>query len=81
MKNTKQFYIDEKVTTWRRTWYTVTEDENIVSVVESESLPDIDHSEIIYETEEAMTPEQNSGFSTVEVFSEEGVLLWSNGKN
>ena len=80
-----RFYVDEKVTTWRRTWYS-TETENgeqqFISHLENGTdLPDdveMDESEVLYETEELMTPSENDNQSTFEIYEEGGKILWTN---
>lgn len=34
--------------------------------------------EILYDTEESMTPEDNNGYSTIEILADNGNLLYSN---
>ena len=41
---------------------------------------DIDDSEYLYDTEENITPEENSGLSTLELFSDDDILIYSNGE-
>lgn len=62
------YIVDEKVTVWRRTWYTTElSKEDFIKAVEREEV-ECDTSEIIYETEDRMTPEENDGQETFEVF-------------
>lgn len=77
------YYIDEKVTIWRRTYYNVegTEEEiknKLVESVEGSSDLEIFDSEILYETEESMTLENNNGNPTIEIFNETGETIWTN---
>ena len=77
------YYIDEKVTIWRRTYYNVegTEEEiknKLVESVEGSSDLEIFDSEILYETEESMTLECNNGNPTIEIFNETGETIWTN---
>ena len=84
----QSYYIDEKITIWRRTYYSIggTEEETKRVLLEGvEGLNDIldtnmGDSEILYETEELMTPEDNDGQSTMEVFNHRGETIWSNVK-
>ena len=81
------YYIDEKVTIWRRTYYNVegTEEEiknKLIDQFESKYPTDIEifDSEILYETEESITPEENNGMPTIEIFNDNGDTIWSNVK-
>lgn len=81
------YYIDEKVTIWRRTYYNVegTEEEiknKLIDQFESKYPTDIEifDSEILYETEESITPEENNGMPTIEIFNDSGDTIWSNVK-
>lgn len=73
--------IDEKVTIWRRTYCTVSE-ETLEDAVKRASELDYDEcldSQMLYETEEVMLPEYNGNNSTIEVHSDDlGTLLYSN---
>jgi hypothetical protein len=90
MEQSQSYYIDEKVTIWRRTYYSIdgTEEETKSTLIESvegrsggELLNGFVDSEILYETEELITPEENGGQPTMEVFNSKGETIWSNGKN
>lgn len=83
------YYFDEKVVTWRRNSFTIQAESQeqadalaIESIVEPWGI-EIDDSEILYETESTLTPEDNDGFSTIILFSEglgkEDRLLCQNG--
>lgn len=82
------YYIDEKVTIWRRTYYSFNGTEEETQKMLIESVEGRGHfldtnmidSEVLYETEELMTPEDNDGQPTMEVFNEKGETIWSNGK-
>lgn len=81
------YYIDEKVTIWRRTYYNVegTEEEiknKLIDQFESKYPTDIEifDSEILYETEESISPEENNGRPTIEIFNDNGDTIWSNVK-
>lgn len=81
------YYIDEKVTIWRRTYYNVegTEEEiknKLIDQFESKYPTDIEifDSEILYETEESISPEENNGRPTIEIFNDSGDTIWSNVK-
>lgn len=82
MSKTK-FYVDEKISVWRRSWYSsdkeMTTQEIIESVkVNSDDL-DLDFSEILDETEEHVSPANNNEFATTEIFDESGKSIWVNG--
>lgn len=81
-----RFYVDEKVTIWRRTWYSSDDEKSQEKLIES--VQGINHdftnsnmedSEVLYETEELMSLQDNGGQSTIEVFTEDGKMIWSNG--
>ena len=81
------YYNDEKVTIWRRTYYNVegTEEEiknKLIDQFESKYPTDIEifDSEILYETEESISPEENNGRPTIEIFNDSGDTIWSNVK-
>lgn len=78
----KRFYVDEKVTIWRRTWYSteneMTTEQIVESVKDENNNTEVEYSELIYETEMMMTPQENDGQSTIEIFSEDNKILWSN---
>lgn len=79
------FYLDEKVTTWMRTNFSV----------EAESLEDARQKAVdmmlsgetreysweqIPETIEQMNPEDNGGLSTKEIYDEDGRIVFINGE-
>lgn len=83
------YYYDEKVTVWIRNHFTIEAGSQegadaiaIESIVEPWGI-EIDYSEILYEKETTLTPEDNDGFSTIKLFSEglgkEDRLLCQNG--
>ena len=83
----KRFYVDEKVTIWRRTWYSSDDKNSQEKLIESVkgisndfTNSNMEDSEVLYETEELMSLEDNDGQSTIEVFTEDGKMIWSNGK-
>ena len=85
-------YIDYKVTLWKRVHFNKnTNLEKIIQAMEEKGLEGVFddelgfvEQEILYDTEEEMTPEENGGYSTVEVYAEGKFvdnLIWSNGKD
>ena len=85
-------YIDYKVTVWKRIHFNEnTNPKKIIQVLEEEGLDyvfDDDlgfvEQEILYDTEEEITPEKNGGSSTIEVYENNNPvddLIWSNGKD
>ena len=82
-------YIDYKVTVWKRIHFNENVDsEKVIQALEEGGLDDVfddelgfEEQETLYETAEEITPEENGGYSTIEVYSPVGELIWSNGKN
>ena len=80
-------YVDVKMTVWERVY--VNSEESLAEVINeiknngtigelSDAIfSDIDHSEMMYDTSELMTPEEN-GASTIEVYTSEGELAITN---
>ena len=84
-------YIDYKVTVWKRVHFNEsTNPKKVIQVLEEgfdvfdEELGFVEQ-ETLYETVEAMTPEENGGWSTIEVYEEDNDfinnLIWSNEKD
>lgn len=67
-----KLFIDEKYTLWTRTHVSVKADslEEAVEKCKNGNYED-SWSEYLYETVEGMTPEENDGFATVEIYSED----------
>jgi len=82
-------FIDCKVTMWKRIHLNKDVDsEKVIQALEEDRLDDVYddelgfvEQEILYETAEGMTPEENGGHSTIEAYSPAGELIWSNGKD
>jgi hypothetical protein len=79
------FYLDQKVTTWMRTNFEV-EAESFEEAVkkanemyESGKLYDISWDEV-EGVKENMDTEENDGYSTEELYYEDGNLIYQNGK-
>lgn len=66
------WFVDEKVKVWKRRYITV-EASNLDEAVKKYKEGDFDdeYTEELYETEELMSPEENNGFPTIEVYSKD----------
>lgn len=81
-----KFYIDRKLTTWDREFVSI-EAENIeeakkqiIEIVENGDYFDDSYVETIYETIEYLSPKDNSGMPTIEVYeNDDDELIWDNG--
>ena len=84
--------IDYKVTLWKRIHFNENIDsKKVIQILEEERLEDVFdeelgfvEQEILYDTEEEMTSEENDGYSTIEVYENNNPvddLIWSNGTN
>ena len=78
------FYVDQKVTTWMRTRFSVVS-QNIeearqlsVNVVKEGGTLDLPWDEVD-DTKEIMSLVDNGGFSTEEIFEHDGVVVYHNG--
>jgi hypothetical protein len=83
---TFNFYLDQKVTTWMRTNFSV-EGEDIevarqkaVDFVKEGNTSELSWDEIM-DTKEVMSLEENGGMSTEEIFEENGTYVYVNGKD
>lgn len=84
-------YIDYKVTVWKRVHFNKnTNPKKVIQVLEEDGLGDLFdeelgfvEQEILYDTQEEITPEENGGCSTIEVYAQKLIdkLIWSNGKD
>jgi len=76
-------YIDIKITTWER-WHVEDVSEVITTLKKDPPsvYPDVEAPlvERLEEVDDYMTVEENGGSSTVEVYNEEGELLYQNGE-
>ena len=65
-------FIDEKCKLWTRTYVTI-EADSLEEAIEKCKNGDYDNSwsESLYDTAETMTPEENGGEATVEIYSED----------
>jgi hypothetical protein len=83
---TFNFYLDQKVTTWMRTNFSV-EGESLevarqkaVDFVKEGNTSELPWDEIM-DTKELMSIEDNGGMSTEEIFEEDGTYVYVNGKD
>jgi hypothetical protein len=83
---TFNFYLDQKVTTWMRTNFSV-EGESLevarqkaVDFVKEGNTSELPWDEIM-DTKEVMSIEDNGGMSTEEIFEEDGTYVYVNGKD
>ena len=81
-----EFYLDQKVTTWMRTPFTVeAESEEIARQKAIEFVrqggTDLLGWDEVMDTKEVMSVEENGGESTEEIFTYDGVLINSNSEN
>ena len=79
------FYLDEKVTTWMRTNFSIEADsledarQKAVDMVLAGETAEYSW-EQIPETIEQMNPEDNGGSSTKEIYHEDGHIVFLNGE-
>jgi len=88
-----KFYQDAKCTIWRRSHFDVTADSYDEAVEKLKALKNKDlagddyddieftESEILFDTEEQLSPEENEGYSTLEILDPENRDIAGNGKN
>lgn len=78
--NLFKLYKDVKYASWDRLYYEV-EAETIEDAVKKIVDGDVEERDVegldVYET---LTPEENNDFSTIEIFSNTGELLYKNGE-
>lgn len=81
-----EFFVDVKHTVWTRSYFTITSTsyEDAVAVAkrmyDKGEIPDGDYDEIMYDTLDPMTLEQNTGFSTIEIHSADYGIILGNGE-
>jgi len=64
-------YQDLKSTIWRREYYSIdaeSEDEAVNKILNNKV--EMSDSELLYDTEECMKPDENNGHSTVEIYND-----------
>lgn len=85
---TFNFYEDEKVTIWNRTYFKVEAEtqeeanEKVSEAIKNGDVSDFKYttSEYIYDTVEELSVEENLGNSTIEIYSEGNELIYENAK-
>lgn len=81
-----EFFVDVKHTVWTRTYFSITSMsyEEALKVAkrmyDEGEIPDGEYDEILYDTLDPMTLDQNSGFSTIEVHSDNFGIILGNGE-
>ena len=81
------YYYDEKVAVWRRNHFTIeaeSQKEANAMAVEDMIEPwdiEIDDAEYLFDIQEGLSPENNNGYSTIELYSKEDEYnpLYENG--
>jgi hypothetical protein len=82
---TYDFYLDTKVTTWYRTPFSImANSEEDAKQLAIDFIKNDDHSEYSWEqiddTIEGMSVEDNGGYSTEEIYTGSGNMIWDNSK-
>jgi len=76
-------YIDRKETVWYR--YRIDKEEHEVGNLFEDKIINLmaesDHGEYMFDTGEGIEPHENGGFATIEVYRDDGKILWANGKH
>lgn len=84
------YYLDTKQTVWRRTYFSVEAEtfgeatDKMLRIIEDDDIYNDDHfveNEILYDTFEDMSVEENGGWATKELFSSEDEMIWENNNN
>lgn len=73
-------FVDEKVKVWKRRYMTV-EASDLDEAIKNYKEGNFDEgdTEELYETEELMSPEENNGFPTIEVYNKDSYdTIWTN---
>lgn len=66
-------YKDELIKIWRRCYYSNAKVEDVLN-----NSIDSDYSELLYDTEELILPENNGSSATIEIFNEDNELIEDN---
>lgn len=80
------FYLDQKVTTWMRTRFSVEGEsrdiarQKAVDFVKEGNTSDLPWDEVM-DTKEIMSLKDNDGVSTEEIFEEDGTYVYVNGND
>lgn len=81
-----EFYLDQKVTTWMRTRFSVEGEsrdiarQKAVDFVKEGNTSDLPWDEVM-DTKEIMSLKDNDGMSTEEIFEEDGTYVYVNGND
>lgn len=84
-----KYYVDTKYTMWDRNHYEIEAnsqeeaDELAKKLADNEERQMTDfhiETEPLYDTFEEITPDENNGYSTAEVYREDGEIIIQNGK-
>lgn len=82
-----EFNIDTKYSIWEREYIyieaeTLEDAKEIMrkKIDEDDYKNDVDYAETLYDTQTPLTPESNDGYSTIEIYDDEGQILFENGK-
>ena len=83
---TFNFYLDQKVTTWMRTNFSVEgESREVARQMAVDFVKEGNTSELpwdeIMDTKEVMSLKENDGMSTEEIFEEDGTYVYINGND
>lgn len=93
-KEEYSFYQDRKVTCWERTHFTVKAESyekaveflqahrtDDIIIIEDDDTVRVTDGETLYETSESLSPQDNAGCATIEVFNNSGEEITNNGNN
>lgn len=80
-------YLDVKVTTWQRVQIdSDATEQKVIDIIKEGTHFDLWDNELatdyenLVSTEQEVKVEENDGFSTMELYNEEGEMIWENGK-
>lgn len=80
-------YIDFKITTWERMWFDENNLDKIKEIITNNKFHPLDlwddhiiyNTETLSDTDEYMTVEDNNGLNTIEMYNDNGILVYQNG--
>lgn len=74
-------YADIKYTVWERTFFDEeVSNESIIQQLKDRDISDIVDCEILFETLDSLSIEENKGEATIEFYDENDELIWSNNE-
>lgn len=74
-------YADIKYTVWERTFFDEeVSNESIIQQLKDRDIIDIVDCEILFETLDSLSIEENKGEATIEFYDENDELIWSNNE-